>query len=103
MGHSIDGDGRSFSLGSTLVQEKGQTWNLTLRYMQINMMNVEGNPNRRHSLSPTPQDRADIQLTHVRSTSLGRIHIGIGYSYLDDEATGANTSDITGFVSWSTR
>jgi hypothetical protein len=71
--------------------------------MQINTVSFNGNPDPNHSLSPTPQDRADIQLTHVRSTLLGRIHIGIGYSYLDDEATGANTSDITGFVSWSTR
>ena len=103
MGHSIDADGRSYSLGSTLVESDGHTWSVTLRYMQINTVSFNGNPDPNHSLSPTPQDRADIQLTHVRSTLLGRIHIGIGYSYLDDEATGANTSDITGFVSWSTR
>ena len=103
MGHSIDGDGRSFSIGSTLVQEEGHVWNVTVRYMQINTINVEGNPNRNHSLSPTPQNRTDVQLTHTRSTSLGRIHIGVGYATIDDEATGADSADFSGFISWSTR
>ena len=98
MGHSIDGDGRSYSVGSTLVDFRGHTWSVSLRYMQINLV---GSPDPNHSLSATPQDRADIQLSHVRSTSFGRVHIGIGYSYLDDEATGADNSDITGFIRWS--
>ena len=100
MGHSIDGDGRSFSLGSTLVQSAGHTWNVSLRYMQINQ---EGSPDPNHSLSPTPQDRADVQLSHERVTRIGRFHVGIGYSYLDDEATGVDSSDFTGFIRWSTR
>jgi hypothetical protein len=100
MGHSIDGDGRSYSLGSTLVQSAGHTWNVTLRYMQIN---IEGSLDPNHSLSATPQDRADVQLSHARLTRFGRFYFGIGYSYIDDELTAANTSDITGFVRWSTR
>ena len=98
MGHSIDGDGRSYSVGSTLVDSRGHTWGVSLRYMQINIV---GSPDPNHSLSATPQDRADIQLSHVRSMSFGKIHFGIGYSYLDDEASGVDSSDITGFVRWS--
>jgi hypothetical protein len=100
MGHSIDGDGRSYSLGSTLVQSAGHTWNVSLRYMQINQ---EGSPDPAHSLSSTPQDRADVQLSHERLTRFGRFHIGIGYIYLDDEASGTDSSDLTGFIRWSTR
>jgi len=100
MGHSIDGDGRSYSFGSTLVQSAGHTWNVTLRYMQIN---TEGSPDSRHSLSATPQDRADIQVSHERVTPIGRFHVGAGYSYIDDEVTGIDTSDVTGFIHWSTR
>jgi hypothetical protein len=100
MGHSIDGDGRSYSVGSTLVDSRGHTWSVSLRYMQINLV---GSPDPNHSLSATPQDRADIQLSHVRSTSFGRVHIGIGYSHLDDEASGVDASDITGFIRWSMR
>jgi hypothetical protein len=46
MGHSIDADGRSYSLGSTLVQSAGHSWNISLRYMQIN---TEGSPDSTHS------------------------------------------------------
>jgi hypothetical protein len=100
MGHSIDGDGRSYSLGSTLVQSAGHTWNFSLRYMQIN---IEGGPDPNHSVSATPQDRADFQLSHERLTRFGRVHIGVGYSYIDDEVSGVDSSDLTGFVRWSTR
>jgi hypothetical protein len=100
MGHSIDADGRSYSLGSTLVQSAGHTWNVSLRYMQIKR---EGSPDPNHSLSPTPQDWADIQLSHARLTRFGRFHFGVGYSYIDDEASGTDTSDFTGFIRWSTR
>ena len=100
MGHSIDGDGRSYSVGSTLVQAAGHTWNVALRYMQINR---EGSPDPRHSLSATPQDRADVQVTHERLTRFGRFHLGVGYSHVDDEASGTDSPDFTGFIRWSTR
>ena len=103
MGHSMDGDGRSYSLGSTLIQEDGGAWAVTLRHMQINTINLEGNPNSNHSLSPTPQDRTDIQLSHTRLTPLGRFHVGVGYSSIDDNATGTDETDISAFLSWSSR
>jgi hypothetical protein len=100
MGHSIDADGRSYSLGSTLVQSAGHNWNFSLRYMQINQ---EGNLDPNHSLSPTPQDRADVQISHERLTRFGRFHIGVAYTRIDDDASGIDSSDFAGFVRWSTR
>jgi hypothetical protein len=100
MGHSIDADGRSYSLGSTLVQSAGHTWNISIRFMQISL---EGNLDPDHSLSVTPQERADVQLSHERLTRYGRFYVGLGYSYIDDQATGNDTSDITAFIRWSTR
>lgn len=100
MGHSIDGDGRSYSLGSTWVESAGHTWNLSLRYMEIN---IEGSPDARHSISPTPQEITDVQVSHVRITRYGRFHVGIGYSRTDDDVSGETRSDATGFLRWSTR
>ena len=103
MGHGIDGDSRSYSLGSTLVEPAGHTWNVTVRFMEINFENDPTKPIQFHSLTATPQDRADVQVSHVRETRFGRFHMGLGYSYLDDEATGVDTSDVTAFLQWSTR
>jgi hypothetical protein len=36
-------------------------------------------------------------------TRFGRFHIGVGYSYVDDEVTGTDTSNVIGFLRWSTR
>jgi hypothetical protein len=100
LGHSMDGDGLSFSLGSTLVQSAGHTWNLLLRHMEINR---KGSPDSRHSLSATPQELIDIQLSYDRLTGFGRIYAGIGYSQLDDELSGLTTSEASGFLRWSLR
>jgi len=98
IGHSMDGDGLSFSLGSTLVQSAGHTWNLSLRHMEINR---KGSPDSRHTLSATPQELIDIQLSYDRLTGFGRIYAGIGYSRLDDELSGLTTSEASGFIRWS--
>jgi hypothetical protein len=100
MGHGTDGDGLSYSLGSTLVQSGGHSWNLLLRYMEINRVGVQG---PRHTISPTSQELADIQLTYDRQTSVGRFYIGLGYSRLDDHASNSSSDDIEAFVQWSTQ
>ena len=96
--HGMDGDGLSYSLGSTLVQAAGHTWNFSLRQMEINRT---GDPDPNHSLSATPQELTDIQISYQRFTKFGRFHAGIGYSRLDDELSGIETSEANGFLRWS--
>ena len=100
IGHSGDGDTLSYSLGSTLIDSLGHTWNVSLRFLEINRI---GMPNNRHTLSPTPQDLLDIQISHDRLTHLGRFYAGIGYSQLDDMATDVSDSEFSAFVRWSSR
>ena len=100
IGQGMDGDGLSYSVGSTLVQSAGHVWNLSLRYTELNRV---GPPDNRHTLSATPQELMDVQLSHTRATRFGRFHAGVGYSRLDDELTGETSSDISGFVSWSSQ
>lgn len=100
LGHGADGDAMSYSMGSTLVQSAGHTWNATIRYMEINR---EGAANPRHTISPTPQDILDIQLTHERETRFGRFYAGIAYEDIDDEASGQSDSDFAAFLHWSSR
>ncbi len=97
IGHSSDGDGLSYSLGSTFVPQAGHYWNVLLRKVEINR---EGSSSARHTLSATPQDLLGIQLSHSRVTAIGRFDIGLGFSRLDDELTGEETDDVSAFLQW---
>ncbi len=100
IGHPMDGDGRSYSLGSTWVQPAGHTWSFSLRRIEINRVGI---PDARHTVSATPQDLTDVQLSYRRLLSYGVVHAGFGLSRLDDELTGQDSSEVSGFVRWSTR
>jgi len=99
LAHPADGDSRAYSAGSTLVQSGGQAWNVSLRYMEINRL--QGDKDLRHSLTATPQDLLDVQVSHERMTRYGRFHAGVGFSQIDDKATGTSDSDAFGFIRWS--
>ena len=98
LGHPTDGDSRSYSIGSTLVQSGGYIWNAQIRYMEINRVGAE---NPRHTLTPTPQDLLEVYVSHERMTKYGRFHAGVGFSQIDDKATETSSSDAFGFFQWS--
>ena len=99
LGHGADGDSLSYSIGSTLVQSAGHTWNILLRHMKINR---DGPPDSRHSLSPVPLETTDLQISHERETPIGRFYVGIGFSKVDESLSNVSNSDVTGFIQWST-
>ena len=101
LGHSMDGDGRSYSLGTTLVEPDGHGWHLSVRYLELNRL---GNPDVdiRHTLATAPAEIVDAQLSHDRLTRYGRFHIGLGASRIRDEGSGESDTDLTGFLQWST-
>jgi hypothetical protein len=100
IGHPADGDTKSYSIGSTLVQSAGHSWNVSLRYMEINR---QGNPSPTHTISPTPQEAVDVQVSHERETRFGRFYVGVAYAQVDDLATATSSSDASGFLQWSSR
>ena len=100
IGHGMDGDGLSYSFGSTLVQSAGHVWNVSIRHMEINRT---GPTQPTHTISPAAQDLTDIQLSHERQTKVGRFKIGVGFSSLDDELTGETISDTSVFLQWRSR
>jgi hypothetical protein len=99
LGHSGDGDTLSYSIGSTLVQSAGHFWNVSLRYMEINRLG-EPNPGHTLTLTPTPQELLDVQLSHDRMTRFGRFYAGLGYSCVDDKESSTSSSDVTGLLQW---
>ena len=48
-----------------------------------------------------PQELLDLQVTHERMTKYGRFHAGLGYGRLEDLETGTSTSEVSGFIQWS--
>ena len=84
--------------GSTLVQSAGHNWNVLLRYMEIDRADTAS---ARHSLSATPQEPVDLQLTHHRITTISRFQIGLGLRNLDDDLTGESSTDVMAFVQWT--
>ncbi|MEE4163751.1 MAG: capsule assembly Wzi family protein [Woeseiaceae bacterium] len=97
LGHGMDGDGLSYSIGSTLVQSAGHVWNVSLRHMELNR---EGPAQPGHTITASPQELTDIQFTHERHTKFGRFKIGVGYAQLDDELTGESRTDGSVFLQW---
>jgi hypothetical protein len=97
MGHGADGDGLIYSFGSTLVQSAGHSWNVSVRYMEINR---SGTATAQHTISATPQDVTDVLLTHERLTKLGRLRIGLGYKRLEG-LSGISSDDVEAFIGWS--
>jgi hypothetical protein len=100
IGHGMDGDGLSYSIGSTLVQSAGHTWNISFRHMELNR---QGSPQPNHSITASAQDLTDLQITYERYTNVGRFKFGVGYAELDDKRTGQTTSDPSAFFRWRSR
>lgn len=98
--HGTDGDSLSYSIGSTLVQSAGHTWNISLRFMEINRA---GPASSRHTLSATPQDLWDVQVSHSRDTRSGLWRMGIGYLRAEDLGLNETESDVSAFIQWSSR
>lgn len=76
IGHGIDSDSFSTSLGSTLIDSRGNTMNLLLRHMEINQDGL-GNP-----LSSMPQEITELSVSYNRKMDLGVISIGLRYNQL---------------------
>lgn len=100
IGHPIDGEGSAYSIGSTLVQSGGHSWNILLRYMEINRAGLS---NSRHTLIAPPQDIVDVQITHRRSTSVGRFYAGIGFQDVGAQIPGSTGSGASVFLQWQSQ
>lgn len=98
LAHSADGDSLTWSAGATLVQSGGQTWNATLRSMEINRV---GDPDGSHSLSATPVEVRDFYLTYDRDSAYGRFFVGLGVQ--DNNLSGDDDTEVSGFLQWSSR
>ena len=77
LGHSIDNDGRAWSLGVLWVRPSGMSVSLTARRLELNR---DGAPDPQHATSPlgvTELDQYELQWTAPRFA--GTVTMGVGY------------------------
>ena len=95
IGHGIDSDSLSSSIGSTLIDSKGNSMNLLARYMDINR---DGQENPVFSVK---QKISEISFSYNRRFNLGTASIGIIYSHLRERVVGGSTkADIEWWASF---
>lgn len=97
IGHGVDNDARLISAGIMLVDSDDTQWRGNVRYGELNRA---GAPDDRNTLTPTPQDLASLDLSHSRVYSFGVVDLGVGYEWIDDDASGDSNSDGRFYVQW---
>jgi hypothetical protein len=97
IGHPMDGDGKMFSLGFMLLERDGDRLNILLRATEINR---NGAPEPAHSVSATPQDIWNAEITYTKATRYGEFLVRTGYERIDDDATGKNDTNFDVELQW---
>jgi hypothetical protein len=72
-------------------------WRGNVRYGELNRA---GAPDVRNTLTPTPQDLSSIDVSHSRVFSFGVVDLGVGYEWIDDDASGNSFSDGRFYAQW---
>ncbi len=78
LGHSIDGDGTSLSLGSVLTRDD-RAWRFSARHAELNRAGVSGN----HTLSATPHELTELAVEHSRRLGIGTLRASLGVRRTD--------------------
>jgi hypothetical protein len=92
IGHSMDNDSRSYSIGGLLTRPNGDVLVITLRRIEVNRDGGE------HAISAVPVDLDNVELHYSRGFGAGKISVGIGYQ---DPAMSADSSRrVHGFAIW---
>jgi Capsule assembly protein Wzi len=73
IGHNIDGDGASLSVGSVLMSEEKE-WGLSAKQTKLNRRGASG----ANTLSPVPVNVTEIAVSHSRSLRVGAIRASLG-------------------------
>jgi hypothetical protein len=68
-----------------------------LRAVEINR---NGDPEPAHSISPTPQDIWNAEISRSTDTRFGQFRLRAGYQWRDDDASGDSDTDFDVELQW---
>jgi hypothetical protein len=99
IGHPGDSDVDMVTVGWVMIDPDATEWRVLLRAGELN----DERTDLRHTLTPTPQDIASIDIAHARSFSFGRLELGLGYEQIDDLASGEDEGNVRVYLQWQSR
>ena len=98
IGHSTDNDAAQVLLGAEWVSARGHN---TMAMVRRSRLNRGGAPDAANSLTPTPKEIENIEISHRRDLFDGQITAGFGVDRSRDELTGASDTDVRAFLQWT--
>ncbi len=81
-----------------MFSRDGNHLNLLLRHIELNR---GGAPDRSNTITPTPQNLMNLELTYVRFSRFGRLEFGAGFDHLEDKVTDETDREVRGFFKWT--
>ena len=100
IGHSTDNDAELIALIATYNNQDLQNWSAALR---TGTLNRGGPSDIRNTVTSTPADFLELELTHSRPAFGGHLELGLGYQNIDVKESPGDDSDVSFFVEWSTK
>jgi hypothetical protein len=96
-GHSLDNDGRLWTLQATLLPENGRTWNGLLQFAEINRDDSERGP---HSVSATAADLWNVEVGYGMPFGRGTLSMSAGFERFEHKTSGETDESPRLFVQW---
>lgn len=97
IGHSADNDAEIFSVGGVAVQPDGDVYQGVLRFGDLNRV---GAADAQNTVTATPAEYIEIELSHRKALDIGEFEIGVGLSQFKDVASDQEQNDTRVFVGW---
>jgi hypothetical protein len=95
LAHSLDQDSSVASFGGLLNDKNDRSWFATLAIGKLNRRGAT-----KSTVSRNEADYAEVEVSHGRTLGGGKLRLGLGYEYRDDQVTNNKNDDIRAFFEW---
>jgi len=95
IGHSTDNDARAATVGLLARHDRLGRFHATFRFAKLNRA---GPVDVANSITTTPKDLLSANLTYASDTDYGVVELGVGVRQLEDNISGDDATDVSGFV-----
>jgi hypothetical protein len=95
IGHAMDSDGLLWTLGAAWTTPGGWSVEAVSRYAEINR---GGEPDDRHTISPTPLKHYELVAGAARTLRWGTLRLRLSGAYQEPQAPAGRVIDIAGFI-----